>query len=201
MERHESESQMFALKSFHTNKIPLLISALSPSMFVPLTPEFCISQAMTHVDLTIFPAPSYGMMSNSPLQDVRQEFLFSCVLHALLQAESIEALLTESPFTPIPSPDRRYTKDRLLQQITAGSDRISQIIKELEALDGNAGAIVAAVTEVNFESQSLRNESLPPLDYPKCLRCERHHDSKDRMQRSVEYETVFGCHAPVYLSD
>ena len=137
-------------KSFHTNKIPLLVSELAPSMFLPLTPEFCISQAMTRVDNTVFPAPSYGMMSDSLLQDVRQEFLFACALHSLLRAESIETLLGESPFTLAPTPDRRYTKGGLLQQISGGTDVVSQLITELENLDGNAGAIVAAVTEVRL---------------------------------------------------
>lgn len=148
MERHDSDDQMFTLKSFHTNKIPLLVSALSSSMFVPLTPEFCISQAMNHVDPTVFPAPSYGMMSNSPLQDVRQEFLFACVLQSLLPVESVEGLLGESPYEAAPTPERRYSKDGLLQQISGDSDRISQLIKELENLDGNAAAIVGVVTEV-----------------------------------------------------
>ena len=139
---------MFTLKSFHTNKVPLLVSTLPTSMFAPLTPEFCISQAMNHVDPTVFPPPSYGMISESLLQDVRQEFLFSCVLHSLLPSENVESLLGEAPFTPPPSPERRYTKDGLVQQIVGDTDGLGQLVKQLETLDGNAGAIVAAVTEV-----------------------------------------------------
>jgi mediator of RNA polymerase II transcription subunit 5 len=150
MERRESEDQMFTLKSFHTNKVPLLVSTLPASMFAPLTPEFCISQAMSHVDQAIFPSPSYGMMSESLLQDVRQEFLFACVLHSLLPSENVEALLGEAPFTPPPSPDRRCTKDGVVQQIVGDTDQLGQFVKQLETLDGNAGAIVAAVTEVSI---------------------------------------------------
>lgn len=200
MERHESDEQMFTLKSFHTNKIPLLVSALSSSMFVPLTPEFCISQAMTHVDPTVFPAPSYGMMSNSPLQDVRQEFLFACVLQSLLPAESIEALLGESPYDSAPSPDRRYTKDGLLQQVSSDSDRVSQLIKELENLDGNAGAIVGAVTEVRSSRRHF-GPRLTLLDHSQCLQCERHHGPKVCMQCAVEYSESFGCYAAIHLSN
>ena len=149
MERRETGDQMFTLKSFHTNKVPLLISTLPASMFAPLTPEFCISQAMNHVDPTVFPPPSYGMISESLLQDVRQEFLFSCVLHSLLPTESVETLLGEAPFTPPPSPERKFTKDGLIQQIVGDTDRLGQLVKQLETLDGNAGAIVAAVTEVS----------------------------------------------------
>lgn len=118
-------------------------------MFAPLTPEFCISQAMNHVDTTVFPPPSYGMISESLLQDVRQEFLFSCVLHSLLPSENVESLLGEAPFTPPPSSERRFTKDDLIQQIVGNTERLGQFIKQLETLDGNAGAIVAAVTEVS----------------------------------------------------
>jgi mediator of RNA polymerase II transcription subunit 5 len=160
VERHESSEQIFALKSFHTNKIPVLISALSSSMFLPLTQEFCINQAMSHVDLTIFPAPSYGMMSNSPVQDVRQEFLFACVLHSLLPADSIEGLLGESPFTSPPSPERRYTKEGLLQQTSGNGDRLSELIKELENLDGNAGAIVSAVVDVRQDTKMIQTVKL-----------------------------------------
>ena len=149
MERHESDDQMFTLKSFHTNKIPLLVSTLAASMFAPLTPELCISQAMNNVDLSVFPSPTFGMMSESPLQDVRQEFLFACVLHSLLPSESVEALLGEAPFNPPPSPERRCTKDGLVQQMVGDTDRLGQLIMQLETLDGNAGAIVAAVTEVS----------------------------------------------------
>lgn len=149
MERRETEDQVFVLRSFHTNKVPVLVSTLPASMFAPLTPEFCISQAMNHVDPTVFPPPSYGIMSPSLLQDVRQEFLFSCALHSLLPSENVESLLGESPFTPPPSPERRYTKDNLVQQLVGDSDRLGQLVKQLETLDGNAGAIVAAVTEVS----------------------------------------------------
>jgi len=61
----------------------------------------------------------------------------------------VEELLGEAPLTPPPSPERKCTKDSLVQQIVGDTDKLGQLVKQLETLDGNAGAIVAAVTEVS----------------------------------------------------
>jgi mediator of RNA polymerase II transcription subunit 5 len=146
--RKESDQTIFTFKTFLINKIPTLLAKLSASMYSSDRPEFCIGQALNHVDPTVFPSVSYGMMSNSPLQDVRQEFLFSCTLHSLLRTESIEGLLGESPFTSPPKPASRYAKESLVEQCSSDSERIGQLIEQLEKLDGNAGAISLTVTEV-----------------------------------------------------
>jgi mediator of RNA polymerase II transcription subunit 5 len=146
--RKESDQTIFTFKSFLINKIPTLLATLSASMYSSDRPEFCIGQALNHVDPAVFPSVSYGMMSDSRLQDVRQEFLFSCTLHSLLRAESIEGLLGEAPFTSPPKPASRYTKESLVEQCSSDSERIGQLIEELEKLDGNAGAISLTVTEV-----------------------------------------------------
>jgi mediator of RNA polymerase II transcription subunit 5 len=88
------------------------------------------------------------MISESVLSDVRQQFLFSCVLHSLLRAESVEGLLGEQPFTPVPDPATRYVKETLVEECSSDSERIGQLIEELEKLDGNAGAISNTIAEV-----------------------------------------------------
>jgi mediator of RNA polymerase II transcription subunit 5 len=148
--RNESSQTLFALKSFLINKVPPLLSALAGSMFPSLTPEYCITQALGRVDLNTFPSFGMGMLSNSVLQDVRQEFIYGCTLHGLLPVESVDRLLGETPFTPPPTQDSRYHKDVLSQQCATEPGKVVQLISQLEKLDGNAGAIVAAVTEVRF---------------------------------------------------
>jgi mediator of RNA polymerase II transcription subunit 5 len=143
---------MFCLKSFLINKLPTLLTTLATSMFPPLTPEYCISEALQHVDLHTFPGFGLGMMSNSALADVRQEFIYACTLHALLPTTSVDRLLGEVPFTPPPTQENRYVKDQLVQQCATEPGKAVQLIEELEKLDGNAGSIVAAVTEVIGDS-------------------------------------------------
>jgi mediator of RNA polymerase II transcription subunit 5 len=119
-------------------------------MFPPLNPQLCITQALQHVDLNTFPSFGMGMLSNSVLQDVRQEFIYGCTLHGLLPVESVDQLLGETPFEPPPTQDSRYHKDILSQQCATEPGKAVQLIGQLEKLDGNAGAIVGAVTEVHF---------------------------------------------------
>jgi mediator of RNA polymerase II transcription subunit 5 len=148
MARKEPDQVMFALKSFLINKIPIVISNLSASMYSSDRAEYCIVQAMSHVDPTSFPSVSFGMLHESALQDVRQQFLFSCVLHSILRRESVDDLLGEAPFSPPPEPSSRLVKDDLYQQCAADSERITELIEQLEKLDGNAGAISTAVLQV-----------------------------------------------------
>lgn len=117
-------------------------------MFPPLTPQMCIIQALQHVDVHIFPPFGMGMLSNSVLNEVRQEFIYGCTLHGLLPVDSVDQLLGETPFEPPPTPESRYHKNILSQKCANEPGKAVQLIGELEKLDGNAGAIVGAVTEV-----------------------------------------------------
>lgn len=42
-----------------------------------------------------------------------------------------------------------YNKDDLVSQINANPERAEQLINEIESMEGNAGAIVGAITEVS----------------------------------------------------
>jgi mediator of RNA polymerase II transcription subunit 5 len=149
MYRSEPSQTMFCLKSFLVNKIPILISQISASIF-PMTPELCITQALSHVDPNAFPAFSQGfddmMGNNNSLADVRQDFLNSCALHGLITTVTVERLLGEAPMQG--PPETKYDKRTLLEQCKNNFDKISGYIDELDNLDGNAGAIVGTIAEV-----------------------------------------------------
>jgi mediator of RNA polymerase II transcription subunit 5 len=149
----DADPAIFSLKSFLINKIPLLLSqALVPILIAHhISPEHCIERALTHVDSSVFPSVSVGMIKESVLSDVRQQFLFSCVLHSLIRAESVARLLEEQPFTAVPDSSSRYVKDMLVEECTSDSERIGQLVDDLEKLDGNAGAICLAITEVSTD--------------------------------------------------
>lgn len=140
---------MFNFKSFLVNKIPLLLTVLASSMF-PLTPEFCITQALSHVDTNAFPSfsQSFDMNSNNNvLSDVRQDFLIACALHQLIPFGSIERLLGEPPMSALPA-GGKYTKEGLFTQFSGNYERVEDLLNEIEGMDGNAGAIAEAVSEV-----------------------------------------------------
>ncbi|QDS76596.1 hypothetical protein FKW77_007518 [Venturia effusa] len=159
VDRNESSQTLFALKSFLINKIPPLLSTLSASMFPPLTPQMCITQALQRVDLNVFPSFGMGMLTGSVLQDVRQEFIYGCTLHGILPVDSVDQLLGETTFEQPPTPESRYHKDVLSQQCANEPGKAVQLISELEKLDGNAGAIVGAVTET-IRSACLTKETM-----------------------------------------
>jgi mediator of RNA polymerase II transcription subunit 5 len=149
MYRSEPSQTMFCLKSFLVNKIPLLLTQISPSVY-PMTPEICITQALGHVDPNAFPAFSQGfddiMGNNNQLADVRQDFLNACALHGLITTATVERLLGETPMQG--PPQTRYDRKMLLEQCKNNFDKISMYIDELDNLDGNAGAIVGAIADV-----------------------------------------------------
>ncbi|KAI9664753.1 MAG: mediator complex subunit [Bathelium mastoideum] len=149
--RREWRDYLFSLKSFVVNKVPHLISMLASSFFLPLTPEFCIEEALKFVDPNVFPslASSFNNMlgSDSVVGDVRQEFLLACALHGLILEESIPRIYGEVPMSGLPT-SGRYFKDNLVAQCQNNTQRLEELVGEIENMDGNAAAIVGAVTEV-----------------------------------------------------
>jgi len=161
MYRSEPTQTMFPLKSFLINKVPLLLVQISGSIF-PMTPEMCITQALSHVDPHAFPSFSQGfddiMGSNNSLSDVKQDFLNACALHGLIPVGAVERLLGEAPMQGPPS--KRYERKELLSQCKSNFDKVSTYIDELESLDGNAGAIVPAVTDVRHDTKNCERDLL-----------------------------------------
>jgi mediator of RNA polymerase II transcription subunit 5 len=147
--RNESSRTMFLFRSFLVNKLPAFFAAISAASMVPISMEMCISQALSRLDPNAFPSFSqmFSMQGSSILSDARQEFLFACASHKLIQESSIEQLLGENPMQTLPS-GGPYVKDDIVSQINNNHERAEQLIGEIESMEGNAGAIVGAVVEV-----------------------------------------------------
>ncbi|KAJ5095275.1 hypothetical protein N7532_007566 [Penicillium argentinense] len=149
--RNESGRTMFLFRSFLVNKLPSFFAAMSAASMVPIPMEMCITQALSRLDPNAFPSFSqmFSMQGSSILSDARQEFLFACASHRLIPESSIERLLGENPMQTLPV-GGPYQKDDLVPQITTNLERADQLIGEIESMEGNAGAIVRAVTEVMY---------------------------------------------------
>ncbi|GMF74920.1 unnamed protein product [Aspergillus oryzae] len=144
--RNESSRTMFLFRSFLVNKLPSFFAAMLAASMVSLPMEMCISHALSRLDPNTFPSFSqmFAMQGSTVLSEVRPEFLFACASHKLIPESSIERLLGENPMQ---TPPVGYNKDDLVSQINTNQERAEQLVSELESTEGNAGAIVAAITE------------------------------------------------------
>jgi len=151
MYRNEMARSINLLRSFLVNKLPVFIQNNYASLiFEPLTVEHCIRQALGRLDPSAFPSGSQmfdPLGRNSLLSEARQEFLFACALHQLIPERSIEEILEDVPMQSLPA-GGRYVKEDLVQQCTSNPARIEEYIAELENMEGNAGEIAAAITEI-----------------------------------------------------
>lgn len=151
MYRNESTRNMFVFRSFLVNKLPPFIAGMAATSIEQIPMEMCISHALNRVDPNAFPSFSqmFEMQGNTVLSDVRQEFLFACALHRLIPEASIERLLGENPMQTLPV-GGRYVKDDIITQILSNQGAADRLISEIEMMEGNAGAVVAAVTDVRL---------------------------------------------------
>jgi hypothetical protein len=180
--RSENKDTILLLRSFLVNKLPLLLGSLSINLaitFPALNAEMCISQALGNIDLSTFPAPSsmfdqIADNSGAQLSDVRQEFLFSCCLHGLIAESSIDALLGETSLANLPM-GGRYAKADIVSQCSADSTRAEELIREIELMEGNSGAICSAITEVmrnlakTKDTSTLRSICSALSRKPRCM--------------------------------
>lgn len=148
-----TESTINLLRSFLVNKLPVFLTNYAAMMFEGLTVRNCIQQALTRVDPAAFP-PSYSQMfdplgTTGMLSEARQEFLFACALHQLIEEKDIEGLLGDVPMQSLPA-SGRYIKNGLVAQCSSNPAKIEEFIGELDNMEGNAGEIVAALLEVSY---------------------------------------------------
>lgn len=150
---NEGNKAAHMLRSYLMNKLPILISNLSKHMYPPLTAEYCITEALSHVDTNAFPTLSSMFdesRNNNPYTDsVREEFCWACCLHGLLRESSIETILGETPYQSLPSRGK-YVKDTLVAECLDDPERMQALVKELDNMDGNVGAVCHALTEVGL---------------------------------------------------
>ena len=160
----ESARSINIIRSYLVNKLPVFLqSNYAGLIFEPLTIEQCIRQALGRIDPSAF--PSFSQMfdfssssGNSTLSEARQEFLFACALHQLIQEQSIEEILGDVPMQSLPA-GGRYVKDDLVSQCTMNPSKIDQLVGELENMEGNAGEIAGAVIEI-LHSLCANNETM-----------------------------------------
>jgi len=152
--RKERAQSTTVLRSFVINKIPLLLSTLSSSLFPPLTAEYCITEALRQVDINVFPTDSnmFDESSGGNMfpDSVRTDFCFACCLHGLVEEANIIDVLGDEPLQSLPA-EGRYAKDDLVQQCLSDPERAERLIDDLQLMNGNAGAVSQAITEVSLQ--------------------------------------------------
>jgi mediator of RNA polymerase II transcription subunit 5 len=162
--RNEGQKDAHLLRSFLINKLPLLLYQLLPPGFSGTSAEFCITEALTHVDTSLFPTASLMFdesRNNNPYtESIREEFCAACVLHGLVQREHVERILGEISLSYEPSL-QKHSKDKLVQDCLSDTDKIQGLVRELDKTDGNVGAVCQALVEVrsleSFYWQYLTN--------------------------------------------
>ncbi|EHK96562.1 putative Mediator of RNA polymerase II transcription subunit 5 [Glarea lozoyensis 74030] len=162
--RNERGQTITIIRSFLINKIPLLLTTLSSTLFPPLTAEYCITEALNRVDTNAFPTLSnmFDESSNNNMfsDSVRQDFCFACCLHGLIEESSIETLLGDIPMQSLPA-GGRYVKQDLVQQCLSDPGRAEALISELGNMDGNVGAVSQAITETPSSPNFLTKVTSP----------------------------------------
>lgn len=154
--RNEGQKSAHLLRSYLINKVPLILAsfAASASPMYPFDSKLCIENALSRVDTTTFPTLSSlfengenGLSSNPFTESVRSDFVTACCLHGLVPESSIDKLIGDYAYQTLPA-GGRYVKDKLVQECLADDKRILQLITELEKMEGNAGAVCQAITEM-----------------------------------------------------
>lgn len=149
--RNEGPKDAHLLKSFLVNKVPLLLCQLFSPGFDTSASEFCITEALNQVDTSVFPTASLMFdesRSNNPYtESVREDFCTACALHGLVQREHVERILGETSMSYEPSLEK-YSKEKLVQDCLSDADKVQGLIRELEKMDGNVGAVCQALVEV-----------------------------------------------------
>ena len=173
--RTESNASIMMYRSFLTNKLPLLLEPYSTLIFLPLTIEVCITEALNRMDPSTDPysAQGYDMLSNSGmLHEARVEFLFACALHNLIAEQSIESILGDVPMQSLPK-GGKYVKTDLVALCNAIPGRFDELVGELENMEGNAGEVVGALIEVRSIVREVSKIQLrhgfPTFQLPKYL--------------------------------
>ncbi|XWW96591.1 hypothetical protein V2A60_004568 [Cordyceps javanica] len=163
--RNEGPKDAHLLRSFVVNKLPLLLCQLCHPEFSATSAEFCITEALSRVDTSIFPTASLMFdesRNNNPYMDsVREEFCAACALHGLIERDHVDRILGETSMS-YDSSLERANRDRLVSDCLSDSGKIQNIISQLDRVDGNVGAVANAIVElirqlcINKDTMSLK---------------------------------------------
>jgi len=151
LHRQQPAHSLLCYKSFVVNKLPLLLMTLSTSLFPPPNLQLCIQSALGRIDVHPFPPLSLENDGvNDALRSSRQCFLQACVMHQL-GTESAFASIVGDPAASFSSRTNRYVKESLTTQCVSNIHRVDALVRELEAMSGNVGAISGALVEVRLK--------------------------------------------------
>ncbi|KAI5203996.1 hypothetical protein AUEXF2481DRAFT_449992 [Aureobasidium subglaciale EXF-2481] len=147
LQQRQSSNHILCYRSFIANKLPLLITTLSGS-FAPMTSQVYIQMALGRVDVHPFPPLSSDndTANNEILKKSRQEFVQACILFGLGNEQAFHSVMGDSS-TPATSRVIRYHRQSLTQQCIANIHRVEELARELESMNGNAGAISGALVD------------------------------------------------------
>ncbi|KAM5514085.1 Mediator of RNA polymerase II transcription subunit 5 [Fusarium oxysporum f. sp. phaseoli] len=183
--RNEGQKDAHLLRSFLINKVPILLYQLLPPGFPGTSAEFCITEALSHVDTSLFPTASLMFdesRNNNPYtESIREEFCAACVLHGLVQREHVERILGEISLSYEPSL-QKHSKDKLVQDCLSDTEKIQGLVRELDKMDGNVGAVCQALVE--SLDVILLFEKLPNILEPLCQLLDnwRYEDDQEEYQ-------------------
>ncbi|OAR01201.1 hypothetical protein LLEC1_05680, partial [Akanthomyces lecanii] len=148
--RNEGPKDASLLRSFVVNKLPLLLCQLCHPEFSATSAEFCITEALSRIDTSVFPTASLMFdesRNNNPYMDsVREEFCAACALHGLIERDHVDRILGETSMSYDPSLEK-VNRDRLVSDCLSDSGKIQNIISQLDKVDGNVGAVAHAIVE------------------------------------------------------
>ncbi|TLD26352.1 hypothetical protein PspLS_04568 [Pyricularia sp. CBS 133598] len=156
----QSPKAAHVLRSYLTNKVPLLLASLaaSGSGLYPFNAAACVEHATRQVSSATFPNMSDYISSrsgNTLTEGTREDFLFACCLHGLIPETQIEPILNETCYNSLPT-EGRLVKEALVQECLADPERAVQLVKDMEKCNGNVGAICVALTEVLGQLCTMR---------------------------------------------
>ncbi|KAK4496449.1 hypothetical protein PRZ48_012429 [Zasmidium cellare] len=148
MLRKESRQDVRIIQSFLCNKVPHIIAMLSRSIAPPMTAESCIQMTLIpggHITMDPLPPITPGANEiRDSLKGARLEFLQACALHGLVSEGAISSILQESIALPRVT---KLNKDSLVAQCANNISRLENHIEDLDAFQGNAGAIANCIVE------------------------------------------------------
>lgn len=141
---NRSETTRSLCRHFLVNKVPLLLAKLQiPAM----TAHFVINSALIKSNAaSMDPSIGSDSMMLDLSNDVKQEFLFSCALHGVIEEHRIEEILGEIPLQTMPS--KRYVVDDLVEECLADPEREERLLAEIDESEGNSGAAALAIVKV-----------------------------------------------------
>ena len=155
--RNEPPSTLFLLRSFLCNKVPLLLNRISPLALTSfaISETFSLTDVATLMNLPPSQFEPYAFNSNTNPDlmfgditvDLRQDFLFACALHGVIGEQDIQGILGELPLGAM-SAQGRYDHRELQSQCITDPGRIERLLEEIESVEGNSGAVVMALFEV-----------------------------------------------------